>query len=133
DGGVGGDDAWHHADRALVASPPQAAQGGRSSRSRPLRAGSGTPLAPSLSMATKHEQPQPKELTTAERLATTGRAVVQGIKHTLQGEHETEDGGRHTAGSADVEQIIENWPAPQKNIARQMLENYGMPNEATPT
>jgi hypothetical protein len=84
-------------------------------------------------MATKHEQPQPKELTTAERLATTGRAVVQGIKHTLQGEHETEDGGRHTAGSADVEQIIENWPAPQKNIARQMLEKYGMPNEATPT
>jgi len=33
----------------------------------------------------KRQQPQPKELSTAERLATTGRAVAQGIKHRLQG------------------------------------------------
>jgi len=81
----------------------------------------------------KQQQPQPKDLDTGERLATTGRAVAQGIAHKLQGEHETEDGGRQTVGSAEVERIIEKWPAAQKNVAKQMLAKYGMPNEATPT
>lgn len=81
----------------------------------------------------KHQQSQPKDLDTTERLATTGRAVAQGIAHELRGNHETEDGGQHTVGSAEVERILEQWPAAQKNIARQMLTKYGMPNEATPT
>jgi hypothetical protein len=32
-----------------------------------------------------------------------------------------------------VEQIIDNWPEAQQNVARQMLAKYGPPNEATPT
>src|ERR1043165_747531 len=84
-------------------------------------------------MAAKKDQPQPKDLTTSERLATTGRAVAQGIGHKLEGEHETEDGGRRTVDPAQVELIIEKWPAAQKNVARQMIAKYGMPNEATPT
>src|SRR6185369_11249924 len=59
--------------------------------------------------------------------------VVQGIVHKLKGEHETEDGGGYTVGADDVERIIDAWPAAQKNVARQMLAKYGMPNEATPT
>src|SRR5437016_4667320 len=33
---------------------------------------------------------------------------------------------------AEVERIIDEWPAAQKNVAKQMLAKYGMPNEATP-
>jgi len=84
-------------------------------------------------MTVKREQPQPKDLTTGERLATTGRAVAQGVGHKLRGEHETEDGSRNTVPPDEVESIIEEWPAAQKNVARQMLAKYGMPNEATPT
>ena len=79
------------------------------------------------------EQPQPLDLNTGERLATTGRAVAQGIAHELHGEHETEKGGRHTVSRAEIEKIIEDWAAPQKNIAKQMIEKYGPPNEATQT
>ena len=79
------------------------------------------------------EQPQPLDLNTGERLATTGRAVAQGIAHELRGEHETQKGARHTVNVAEVRRLIEDWPAPQKNIAEQMIEKYGPPNEATPT
>src|SRR5438067_13861954 len=84
-------------------------------------------------MSVKKEQPQPKDLGAGERLATTGRAVVQGIVHKVKGEHETEDGGRFTVAPAEVERIIDAWPAAQKNVAEQMLVEYGMPNEATAT
>lgn len=84
-------------------------------------------------MTIKKDQPQPKDLSTGERLAMTGRAVVQGIAHKVKGEHETEDGGRYTVDGEEVERIIDGWPAAQKNIAKQMLAKYGMPNEATPT
>jgi hypothetical protein len=84
-------------------------------------------------MSVKKEQPQPKDLSTGERLAMTGRAVVQGIVHKLKAEHETEDGGRFTVEPAEVERILDTWPAAQKNIGEQMLAKYGMPNEATPT
>ena len=84
-------------------------------------------------MSDKHDQPQPKELSTPERLATTGRAVVQGVIHEARGEHETQEGARETVALGDVERIIERWPHAQKNVARQMLDKYGPPNEATPT
>src|SRR5438067_3993024 len=81
----------------------------------------------------REEQPQPLDLGTSERLATTGRAVAQGIAHELRGEHETQKGERHTVSMAEVEKIIEDWPAAQKNVAQQMIEKYGPPNEATRT
>jgi hypothetical protein len=84
-------------------------------------------------MTQKHGQPQPRDLNTAERLATTGRAVVQGVGHELGGEHETAEGSRSTVSLAEAERIIEAWPGPQQNVARQMLEKYGPPNEATGT
>jgi hypothetical protein len=79
------------------------------------------------------EKPQPLDLNTGERLATTGRAVAQGIAHEVRGQHETQKGQHHTVSMAEVEKIIEDWPAPQKNVAGQMIEKYGLPNEAMPT
>jgi hypothetical protein len=38
----------------------------------------------------REEQPQPLDLDTAERLGTTGRAVAQGIAHTLKGDYKPE-------------------------------------------
>jgi len=80
-----------------------------------------------------HQQPQPEELSTAERLKTTLGAVAQGIRYTLKGEHETEGKAALTVERADMEQIIDSWPEAQQNVARQMLAKYGPPNEATPT
>src|SRR5918911_5038408 len=82
---------------------------------------------------TSHQQPQPEELTTGERLKMTGGAVAQGIRYTLKGEHQTEGKAELTVEPADVEQIIAGWPKAQQNVARQMLAKYGPPNEATPT
>lgn len=82
-------------------------------------------------MTHRHEDPQPKDLGTGERLAMTGRAVIDGITHEAKGEHETEEGLRYSVSMAEAERIVEDWPHAQKNIARQMLEKYGPPNEAT--
>jgi hypothetical protein len=81
----------------------------------------------------KPEQPQPLDLETSERLGSTARAVGQGIAHKLQGEHETQKGERQTVVAAEVKELIVSWPAAQKNIAEQMIEKYGLPNEAMPT
>jgi hypothetical protein len=76
---------------------------------------------------------QSKDLDTPERLATTGRAVAQGVVHELRGEHETQKGAAQRLSTADVERIIEDWPHAQMNVARQMVDKYGPPNEATPS
>lgn len=76
---------------------------------------------------------QPTELSTGERLATTGRAVVQGIAHELKGRHETMHGSQESVSSAVVERIITDWPDANAEVARQMVAKYGPPNEATPT
>ena len=78
---------------------------------------------------TSHQQPQPEELSTAERLKMTGGAVAQGIRYTLKGEHQTEGKAALQVDLADVEQIIASWPAPQHNVARQLLEKYGPPTK----
>ncbi len=74
---------------------------------------------------------QPKDLDTPERLATTGRAVAQGVVHEARGEHETQKGADQRMSAGEVERIIEDWPHAQKNVARQMVAKYGPPNEAT--
>jgi len=80
-----------------------------------------------------HEQPQPLDLETSERLGTTARAVVQGVAHTVKGDYTTQKGEQGTVAADEVQRIIEQWPGPQKNIAEQMIAKYGYPNEATPT
>ena len=74
-----------------------------------------------------------QDLTTGERMQTLAGAMADAKAHQAKGEHETEDGTRHTVDLATVETLIADWPdAPQRG-ARQMLEQYGQPNEATPT
>ena len=84
-------------------------------------------------MTDRHQDPQPKDLSTPERLATTGRAVAQAVVHEARGEHETQPGARESVPLTEVERIIQGWPLPQKKVAEQMLDKYGPPNEAMPT
>lgn len=72
-------------------------------------------------------------LPTSERMATLARATADAAKHALQGEHETNEGARHLVPMAQARAIVESWPDAPRNGARQMLEQYGPPNEATPT
>ncbi|MEZ2390682.1 hypothetical protein AB6813_14280 [bacterium RCC_150] len=76
---------------------------------------------------------QPKDLDTGERLATAGRAVAQGIRYKARGMHETQRGADLIVDEGDVAALIQEWPEAQKKVAEQMLEKYGVPNEATPT
>jgi hypothetical protein len=69
-----------------------------------------------------HDQPQPKDLSTAERLKMTLGAVAQGIRYTLKGEHQTEGKAELTVEPADVEQITTPGP---RNVARQLPVKYG--------
>ncbi len=75
----------------------------------------------------------PKDISTGERMETLARASADAMKHKARGEHETEGGASHVVDRAQVEALIENWPDAPKMGARQMLEQYGLPNEATPT
>ncbi len=81
---------------------------------------------------TEHEQGS-KNLDTSERMATLAGAMADTVAHKARGEHETEAGARYTMDLATVEQLIADWPDAPKRGARQMLEQYGSPNEATPT
>ena len=84
-------------------------------------------------MSERQEQPQPVDLDTGERLRTLARSAVDATMHQAKGEHETEEGARQTVGRSEVETIIEGWPDAHKHVARQMLDKYGPPNEATST
>ncbi len=68
-----------------------------------------------------------------ERVASLGSAVVDAAKHMAVGGHETEHGTEQRVGLAQAEAIVESWPDAPKKMARQLLEQYGPPNEATPT
>ena len=68
-------------------------------------------------MTGTHQNPQPAALSTGQRLATTGRAVVQGIRHLLRGEHETQRGTDLSVHPARAEKIIAGWPEPQNRPA----------------
>ena len=75
----------------------------------------------------------PGDLPTGERMATLAGAASDAMGHKARGEHETAQGAGHLVPLAHAEAIIAHWPeAPQKG-ARQMLAQYGPPNEATPT
>ncbi|MEW5926968.1 MAG: hypothetical protein AB1941_05765 [Gemmatimonadota bacterium] len=75
----------------------------------------------------------PADVPTTERMATIARASGDAMHHKAEGEHETEYGTRYTVPLDEAEAIIASWPKAPKEGARQMLEQYGPPNEATPT
>ncbi len=76
---------------------------------------------------------QPENMDTSERMVTLAGAMTDAMKHQAKGEHETKHGARFTMDLSTVEALIEDWPDAPKRGARQMLEQYGPPQEATPT
>lgn len=76
---------------------------------------------------------QPGKMSTGERMKTLAGASIDAVKHRLQGEHETEHGTHYTIDADTVSALIEDWPDAPKRGAQQMLDQYGLPNEATPT
>jgi hypothetical protein len=74
-----------------------------------------------------------RDLDTSERLASTGRAVGEGVALEASGKHETERGARHLIDPTTAERVIDGWSSAPKHIAKQMVDKYGPPNEATPT
>ena len=76
---------------------------------------------------------EPKDVDTGERMATIAGAKADALQHQARGEHETEEGARYSVGLTGVEALIEDWPDAPKMAARQMIEQYGPPNEATAT
>ena len=75
----------------------------------------------------------PGHLPTGERMATLAGAMTDAAQHKAQGGHETEHGAALGEALAEAERIIATWPAAPQKGARQMLAQYGPPNEATPT
>ena len=75
----------------------------------------------------------PGDLPTGERMATLAGAVTNAMGHKASGEHETQHGAALSVPLAEAERIIATWPAAPQKGARQMLAQYGPPNEATPT
>jgi hypothetical protein len=91
-----------------------------------------------ITVSARDDEPGPRnvdtrDLDTRERLATTGRAVVEGVALQAGGEHETERSAGHMVDRPTALRIVERWPEAPKNVARQMIDKYGPPNEATPT
>lgn len=76
---------------------------------------------------------EPRDMETGERMESIGKAKASAIKHKVQGEAQTDHGSRYTVDREAAEQLIENWPAAPRKGAEQMMEQYGTPNEATPT
>ena len=56
--------------------------------------------------------------------------MVQGVGYELAGKHETAEGAAQRVPMSEAKRIVEKWPDPQKNVAHQMLQKYGPPNEA---
>jgi hypothetical protein len=75
----------------------------------------------------------PKNIETSERMATIARASANAMTHKSHGEHQTEGGIQFSVPLAEAQAIIESWPKAPQEGARQLLEQYGPPNEATPT
>ena len=75
----------------------------------------------------------PADMPISERMATIGTAAADAMQHKSKGEHETQHGARLSVPLAEAEAIVASWPAAPQKGARHMLEQYGAPNEATPT
>lgn len=75
----------------------------------------------------------PKDVATSERVGTVAAAQTSAMKHKMKGESKTDQGAQFTTDVVEVERVIERWPKAPRDGARKMIEQYGPPNEATPT
>ncbi len=80
------------------------------------------------------EQEQgPKDIPTGERMGHLATATGEAQSLKAGGETETEKGLQHRVDAREVERLIADWPKAPQIAAKQMLEQYGPPNEGTPT
>lgn len=75
----------------------------------------------------------PEDVPTSERMSTLGAAKTSAFKHKAVGEQQTEKGRGFTVDPTEVAALLEEWPTAPKKAGRLMLDQYGPPNEATPT
>jgi len=84
-------------------------------------------------MAKEHPEHEPRDVGTGERLAHLASAMGNATAHKMQGETQTEEGARQQVDAASLESLLASWPEAPRKGAREMIEQYGPPNEATPT
>lgn len=75
----------------------------------------------------------PSDTPTSKRMKDLAGASANALSHEAHGEHMTHPGTRYRTSQTEVERIIGDWPDAPKTGAQNMLERYGLPNEATPT
>ncbi len=81
------------------------------------------------------DRPQhgPADIDLQKRLAVLANATADAKELTAAGEHETNRGAQSSVAADQVEQLIADWPEAAKLGVKQMVAQYGAPNEATPT
>lgn len=75
----------------------------------------------------------PADVEPGKRLAVLANAVADAMSLMKKGEHETSVGAHFTVTPEQVNRTIGNWPEAARLGVRQMVEQYGQPNEGTPT
>ncbi len=80
----------------------------------------------------KKPEKEPKDISTGARMADLGTAKVSAIKHKLMGKDKDQNGENYVVDPTNVEDLIKDWPMAPQRAAKQMIEQYGQPNEATP-
>lgn len=75
----------------------------------------------------------PGDIPTGKRMKHVGTAMASSIAHKLSGNKEPDQkGAAYVLDEAEVEALIDQWPASPRESVRQMLTQYGPPNEGTP-
>lgn len=74
----------------------------------------------------------PGDIEQEKRMAVLA-AATRDAAALVAGDHETEKGADLKVAAAEVERIIADWPEAAQMGPRQLVEQYGSPNEATPT
>ncbi len=81
------------------------------------------------------DRPQqgPGDIEPQKRLAVLANATADAKEITAAGKHETNRGAENSVEPDQVEQLTAAWPEAAKLGVKQMVAQYGPPNEATPT
>ncbi len=70
---------------------------------------------------------------THERAASLATSKASANRVKAEGASRTEGGQPHRLSIADAQALVETWPEAPKKAAEKILDEYGPPNEATPT
>jgi anaerobic selenocysteine-containing dehydrogenase len=67
-----------------------------------------------------------------DRIEALIKTKASAMQEKMDG-HDQPPGAKYRLDQAQMEAIIQNWPAAPKKIAEETVRRYGPPNEATPT